>query len=102
MKLYSLALSLIHNLYHISILTFEISAAVFSFLSLQEDLIYRPSWLQNIAMTYLNKFVEPMSNLWPMTLLRERALKNLMEHIHYEDENSNYVGLCPINKVRSR
>ncbi|PVH34957.1 hypothetical protein PAHAL_7G075800 [Panicum hallii] len=65
----------------------------------KEDLIYRPSWLQNIAMTYLNKFVEPMSNLWPMTLLRERALKNLMEHIHYEDENSNYVGLCPINKA---
>jgi hypothetical protein len=50
-------------------------------------------------MAYLNKFVEPMSNWWPITKLRERAMKNLMEHIHYEDENSNYVGLCPINKV---
>ncbi|XP_022684079.1 achilleol B synthase isoform X3 [Setaria italica] len=65
----------------------------------KEDLIYRPSWLQNIAMAYLNKFVEPVSNWWPITNLRERAMKNLMEHIHYEDENSNYVGLCPINKV---
>uniref|UniRef100_K3YFA8 Uncharacterized protein n=1 Tax=Setaria italica TaxID=4555 RepID=K3YFA8_SETIT len=50
-------------------------------------------------MAYLNKFVEPVSNWWPITNLRERAMKNLMEHIHYEDENSNYVGLCPINKV---
>ncbi|XP_004975213.1 achilleol B synthase isoform X4 [Setaria italica] len=65
----------------------------------KEDLIYRPSWLQNIAMAYLNKFVEPVSNWWPITNLRERAMKNLMEHIHYEDENSNYVGLCPINKA---
>ncbi|TKW03501.1 hypothetical protein SEVIR_7G028805v4 [Setaria viridis] len=65
----------------------------------KEDLIYRPSWLQNIAMAYLNKFVEPVSNWWPFTNLRERAMKNLMEHIHYEDETSNYVGLCPINKA---
>ncbi|RCV32927.1 hypothetical protein SETIT_7G042300v2 [Setaria italica] len=50
-------------------------------------------------MAYLNKFVEPVSNWWPITNLRERAMKNLMEHIHYEDENSNYVGLCPINKA---
>ncbi|CAD6213495.1 unnamed protein product [Miscanthus lutarioriparius] len=64
-----------------------------------EDLIYRPSWLQCIAMAYLNKFIEPLSNLWPMNKLRERAMSNLMEHIHYEDETSNYVGLCPINKA---
>ncbi|KAG0548690.1 hypothetical protein BDA96_01G188600 [Sorghum bicolor] len=65
----------------------------------KEDLIYRRSWLQSVALAYLNNFVEPLSNLWPMNKLRERAMSNLMEHIHYEDENSNYVGLCPINKV---
>jgi hypothetical protein len=36
-----------------------------------------------------------------MNKLRERAMSDLMEHIHYEDETSNYVGLCPINKVVS-
>ncbi|XP_008681131.1 achilleol B synthase isoform X1 [Zea mays] len=65
----------------------------------KEDLIYEPSWLQSIAMAYLNKFIEPLSNLWPMNKLRERAMSDLMEHIHYEDETSNYVGLCPINKA---
>ncbi|CAL5035220.1 unnamed protein product [Urochloa decumbens] len=65
----------------------------------KEDLIYPPSWLQSIALGYLNRFVEPVSNWWPMTKLRERAMNNLMEHIHYEDEKSNYIGLCPISKA---
>lgn len=52
-------------------------------------------------MACLNNFVEPMLNRWPINKIRESALSNLMEHIHYEDENSNYVGLCPINKVMS-
>uniref|UniRef100_A0A0E0R726 Terpene cyclase/mutase family member n=1 Tax=Oryza rufipogon TaxID=4529 RepID=A0A0E0R726_ORYRU len=66
---------------------------------IQDDIIYPPSWFQNIAMASLHKFMEPLFNMWPMNKLRKRALTNLMDHIHYEDENSNYVGLCPINKV---
>ncbi|TVU06546.1 hypothetical protein EJB05_49767, partial [Eragrostis curvula] len=65
----------------------------------KEDIIYPPSWLQRFAMSSLNKLIEPLFNQWPMNKLREKALNNLMEHIHYEDENSNYIGLCPINKV---
>ncbi|KAL6638712.1 hypothetical protein ACP70R_023571 [Stipagrostis hirtigluma subsp. patula] len=65
----------------------------------KEDLMYRPSLLQRTAMAFLNKFVEPISNLWPMSKLRESALRNIMKHIHYEDENSNYIGLSPINKA---
>lgn len=65
----------------------------------KDDLIYPPSWVQNMAIACLNYFVEPMLNWWPVNKLRESALTNLMEHIHYEDENSNYIGLCPINKV---
>ncbi|OEL31504.1 Achilleol B synthase, partial [Dichanthelium oligosanthes] len=42
---------------------------------------------------------QPMFNQWPLKKLREKTLINLMEHIHYEDENSNYVCLCPVNKV---
>uniref|UniRef100_J3N7J2 Terpene cyclase/mutase family member n=1 Tax=Oryza brachyantha TaxID=4533 RepID=J3N7J2_ORYBR len=63
------------------------------------DMIYPPSWLQKVTMASLHKFVEPVFNMWPMNKIRQRALTNLMDHIHYEDENSNYIGLCPINKV---
>lgn len=65
----------------------------------KEDLVYPPSWLQNIASACLNKFVEPVLSRWPFNKLRKSALSSLMDHIHYEDENSNYIGLCPINKV---
>uniref|UniRef100_A0A0E0J0T9 Squalene cyclase N-terminal domain-containing protein n=1 Tax=Oryza nivara TaxID=4536 RepID=A0A0E0J0T9_ORYNI len=65
----------------------------------KDDIIYPPSWLQIFAMASLNNFVEPLFNLWPMNVLRQRALTNLMDHIHYEDENSYYIGLCPMNKV---
>uniref|UniRef100_A0A0D9XRJ6 Terpene cyclase/mutase family member n=1 Tax=Leersia perrieri TaxID=77586 RepID=A0A0D9XRJ6_9ORYZ len=65
----------------------------------QDDIIYPPSWLQCVAMASLSKFVEPVFNMWPMKKIRQRALSNLMDHIHYEDETSNYIGLCPINKV---
>ncbi|XP_052136648.1 achilleol B synthase-like [Oryza glaberrima] len=65
----------------------------------KDDIIYPPSWLQIVAMASLNSFVEPLFNLWPMNVLRQRALTNLMDHIHYEDENSYYIGLCPMNKV---
>lgn len=50
-------------------------------------------------MASLNNFVEPLFNLWPMNVLRQRALTNLMDHIHYDDENNYYIGLCPMNKV---
>uniref|UniRef100_A0ACD5ZM08 Uncharacterized protein n=1 Tax=Avena sativa TaxID=4498 RepID=A0ACD5ZM08_AVESA len=65
----------------------------------KEDLVYPPSLVQTIALSCLNKFVEPMLSWWPFNKLRERSLRSLMDHIHYEDENSNYIGLCPINKV---
>lgn len=65
----------------------------------KEDLVYPPSKVQNIVLACLNKFVEPMLSWWPFNKLRKSALISLMDHIHYEDENSNYIGLCPINKV---
>nr|CAB3445557.1 unnamed protein product [Digitaria exilis] len=38
-------------------------------------------------------------NYWPVNKLRGRALDNLMEHIHYEDENTQYVCICSVNKA---
>ncbi|XP_047062614.1 achilleol B synthase-like [Lolium rigidum] len=65
----------------------------------KEDLHYPRSRVQNILSGCLNKFVEPILNYWPANKLRSRALSNLMEHIHYEDETTNYIGKCPINKA---
>ncbi|KAM3196998.1 hypothetical protein ACQJBY_072592 [Aegilops geniculata] len=65
----------------------------------KEDLRYPRSLLQNVIWTCLTKFVEPVLNCWPVNKLRDKALKNLMKHIHYEDESTKYIGICPINKV---
>uniref|UniRef100_A0A0E0MER0 Terpene cyclase/mutase family member n=1 Tax=Oryza punctata TaxID=4537 RepID=A0A0E0MER0_ORYPU len=70
-------------------------------LAMREELYNVPynkiNW--NDARCSCCKFVEPMFNIWPMNKIRQRALANLMDHIHYEDENSYHIGLCPINKV---
>ncbi|WVZ78628.1 hypothetical protein U9M48_026309 [Paspalum notatum var. saurae] len=65
----------------------------------KEDLLYPRSKVQNIISTCLNKFVEPMLNSWPVNKLREKSLRNLMKHIHYEDETTKYICLSPVNKV---
>jgi squalene cyclase len=52
-----------------------------------------------VVWTSLYKWVEPVLGSRPMNKLRERALDRLMEHIHYEDENSQYLCLCPVNKA---
>ncbi|RYQ83629.1 hypothetical protein Ahy_B10g102388 isoform A [Arachis hypogaea] len=35
---------------------------------------------------------------WPGKKLRERALMTVMKHIHYEDENTRYICIGPVNK----
>lgn len=37
---------------------------------------------------------------WPGKKLREKSLRTVMEQIHYEDENTRYICLGPVNKVR--
>ncbi|XP_048544760.1 achilleol B synthase-like isoform X4 [Triticum urartu] len=65
----------------------------------KEDLRQTQSLLQNVIWTCLNKFVEPALNCWPINKLRAKALKNLMKHMHYEDESTQYIGISPINKA---
>lgn len=36
---------------------------------------------------------------WPAKRLREKALQSVMQHIHYEDENTRYICIGPVNKV---
>ncbi|KAL6631026.1 hypothetical protein ACP70R_028366 [Stipagrostis hirtigluma subsp. patula] len=66
----------------------------------KEDIRYPRSKVQKMLWAFLNKFVEPVLNVCPFNKLRMISLKNLMNHIHYEDENTKYIGLCPINKLQ--
>jgi achilleol B synthase len=64
----------------------------------KEDLLYPRSLVQNAAWTCVNKILEPVLNCWPVNKLRDTALRNIMKHIHYEDESTNYLCICPVNK----
>ncbi|GMQ07584.1 hypothetical protein CsSME_00051721 [Camellia sinensis var. sinensis] len=35
---------------------------------------------------------------WPEKKLREKAIRMVMEHMHYEYENTRYICIGPINK----
>jgi len=64
----------------------------------KEDVLCPRGMLQNVIWTSLSKGVEPLLSSWPVNKLRERALSNLMEHIHYEDENTNYICVDAVSK----
>lgn len=36
---------------------------------------------------------------WPGKKLREMAIKTAIKHIHYEDDNTRYLCIGPVNKV---
>ncbi|MCL7044684.1 hypothetical protein MKW94_019766, partial [Papaver nudicaule] len=65
----------------------------------KEDLYYPRSYLQNLIWDTVYKFAEPLLTRWPFSkLVREKALKIAMEHIHYEDENSRYITMAAVEK----
>ncbi|XP_057520962.1 cycloartenol Synthase-like [Amaranthus tricolor] len=65
----------------------------------KEDLYYPHPLVQDILWAALHKAVEPVLLQWPGKRLREKALSHVMEHIHYEDENTRYLCIGPVNKV---
>ena len=66
---------------------------------LQEDLYYPHPLVQDVLWASLDKVVEPIFMRWPGKKLREKSLRVVMEHIHYEDENTRYLCIGPVNKV---
>lgn len=66
---------------------------------MQEDLYYPHPLVQDVLWASLHKVVEPILMRWPGKKLREKALRTVMEHIHYEDENTRYLCIGPVNKV---
>ncbi|PSC70347.1 Cycloartenol synthase isoform B [Micractinium conductrix] len=61
----------------------------------KEDLYYPHPLIQDVLWWTLYQ-AEP---LLLGSRLRNRALKECMKHIHYEDENTRYVDIGPVNKV---
>ncbi|KAG5226222.1 cycloartenol synthase family protein [Salix suchowensis] len=65
----------------------------------KEDLYYPHPLVQDALWALLDKTAEPVLMHWPGKKLREKALHTAMEHIHYEDENTRYICIGPVNKV---
>nr|QUJ17883.1 cycloartenol cynthase [Bupleurum chinense] len=65
----------------------------------KEDLYYPHPLLQDILWASLDKVWEPIFMHWPAKKFREKSLCTVMEHIHYEDENTQYICIGPVNKV---
>ncbi|TYH16518.1 hypothetical protein ES288_A05G123000v1 [Gossypium darwinii] len=55
----------------------------------KEDLYYPHPLVQDILWASLHYLYEPMLKYWPY----------FMQHIHYEDENTRYICIGPVNKV---
>lgn len=68
---------------------------------LQEDLYYPHPLVQDILWEFMDKVWEPIFMHWMAKILREKSLRTVMEHIHYEDENTRYLCIGPVNKVRT-
>ncbi|KAF8400155.1 hypothetical protein HHK36_013451 [Tetracentron sinense] len=65
----------------------------------EEDLYYPHPVIQDILWGFLHKVGEPLLMQWPFSKLRKKALSTVMQHIHYEDDNTQYVCLGPVNKI---
>lgn len=61
----------------------------------KEDLYYPHPLVQDVLWWTLYQF-EPLLD---GSKLRQKALSHVMEHVHYEDENTRYVDIGPVNKV---
>ncbi|PKI70557.1 hypothetical protein CRG98_009062 [Punica granatum] len=64
-----------------------------------EDLYYPHPLIQDLLWDSLYIFAEPFLNCWPLNKLRDKALQVTMKHIHYEDENSQYLDIGCVEKV---
>ncbi|KAL5731423.1 beta-amyrin synthase [Ranunculus cassubicifolius] len=64
----------------------------------KEDVYTPHTFITDLISDGLYNFVEPCLNYWPFSLLRERALKKVLKHVHYEDENTCYLDMANVEK----
>ncbi|KAF3437261.1 hypothetical protein FNV43_RR20014 [Rhamnella rubrinervis] len=65
----------------------------------KEDLYYPHPLMQDMVWGFLHHVIEPVLNRWPFSMLRDRALKKAIGHVHYEDINSRYLCIGCVEKV---
>lgn len=65
----------------------------------QEDLYYPHPLVQDMLWGVLHNVAEPILTSWPFSKLREKALKVAMEHVHYDDQSSQYLSIGCVVKV---
>uniref|UniRef100_A0A5B7BE97 Terpene cyclase/mutase family member n=1 Tax=Davidia involucrata TaxID=16924 RepID=A0A5B7BE97_DAVIN len=65
----------------------------------KEDLYYPHPLVQDMVWGFLHHVAEPVLMQWPFSMLREKALKIAINHVHYEDENSRYLCIGCVEKV---
>lgn len=64
-------------------------------------MFYPHPLVQDLIWDTLYIFMEPFLTSWPLNkLVREKALRLAMENIHYEDENSHYITIGCVEKVK--
>ncbi|GAX75143.1 hypothetical protein CEUSTIGMA_g2587.t1 [Chlamydomonas eustigma] len=61
----------------------------------KEDLFYPHPFIQDVLWWILYKAENVLMGSW----LRKKAMEEIMKHIHYEDENTRYIDIGPVNKV---
>ncbi|KAK3444658.1 hypothetical protein EUGRSUZ_A00902 [Eucalyptus grandis] len=64
-----------------------------------EDLYYPHPLVQDMLWGFLHHVTEPVLKRWPFSMIREKALKVAIKHVHYEDENSRYLTIGCVEKV---
>ncbi|KAJ0089717.1 hypothetical protein Patl1_14047 [Pistacia atlantica] len=65
----------------------------------REDLYYPHPFIQDLTWGFLHHVAEPFFTRWPFSMMRQKALKVAIQHVHYEDENSQYLCIGCVEKV---
>ncbi|XP_022729859.1 lupeol synthase-like [Durio zibethinus] len=65
----------------------------------KEDLYYPHPLVQDLTWGILYHVAEPLLTRWPFSMLRDKAVKVAIQHVHYEDENSRYFCIGCVEKV---
>ena len=63
------------------------------------DLYYPHPLVQDMLWGFLHHLAEPLLKRWPLSLLRNKALRVAMDHVHYEDQASRYLCIGCVEKV---
>nr|CAD1823186.1 unnamed protein product [Ananas comosus var. bracteatus] len=71
----------------------DLHRALLMNLKLQEDFYQPHSLFQDYLAEFLYRILEPLFAHWPLSVLRKKALQEIMQYIHYEDENSLYLSV---------